>query len=87
MLCIHERDFAPSHASVAGHWQSDLIAVAQHRSAIGTIVERQTRYVKLLHLPALTSAGLHAVLVPTLREPQAPLRRPAKNQGAASASF
>ena len=34
-----------------------------HRSAIATLVERQTRYVKLLHLPSLDSSALHAALV------------------------
>ncbi|MGC5225148.1 IS30 family transposase, partial [Micromonospora sp. DT81.3] len=40
-----------------------------------TLVERQTRYVKLLHLSALTSAELHAVLVRVLGELPPPLRR------------
>ncbi|MGC5224199.1 IS30 family transposase, partial [Micromonospora sp. DT81.3] len=55
--------------------EGDLIVGPHHRSAIGTIVERQTRYVNLLHLSALTSSELHAVLVRVLGELPRPLRR------------
>lgn len=52
MLSVHERGFDPGDRSVAGHWEGDLIVGPHNRSAIGTLVERQTRYVKLLHLRA-----------------------------------
>lgn len=38
-------------------------------------MERQTRYVKLLHLPAFNSIEMHAALVRALRGLPAPLRR------------
>jgi transposase, IS30 family len=51
MLNVHQRPFPPEDRSQPGHWESDVIVGPQHRSAIGTLVERHTRYVKLIHLP------------------------------------
>lgn len=51
-----------------------MIVGPHNRSAIGTLVERQTRYVKL-HLPAFNSSEMHAALVRALGELPPPLRR------------
>ncbi len=75
MLSVHERGFDPTDRSEAGHWEGDLIVGPHHRSAIGTLVERQTRYVKLLHLPALNSIAVHDALVRRLGELPPTLRR------------
>jgi IS30 family transposase len=51
MRSIHERPFPPEDRGEAGHWEGDLIIGKDQQSAIGTLVERQTRLVRLLHLP------------------------------------
>jgi IS30 family transposase len=50
MRMIGERPVEVEDRVQAGHWEGDLIMGTGNRSAIGTLVERSTRYLILLHL-------------------------------------
>ncbi|ASL07794.1 transposase [Mycobacterium intracellulare subsp. chimaera] len=68
MLTIHDRSFSAVDRSEAGHWEGDLIIGNNHLSAIGTLVERQTRMLRLVHLPRSDADSLHAALVARMKD-------------------
>jgi len=76
MILISDRPPEIEDRAVPGHWEGDLIIGKGGRSAIGTLVERSSRYVMLLHLPhGRTAEDVRAALTRQVSKLPAELRR------------
>jgi transposase, IS30 family len=76
MILISDRPPEIEDRAIPGHWEGDLIIGKGGRSAIGTLVERSTRYVVLLHLPnGRTAEDVRAALTKQVSKLPAELRR------------
>lgn len=86
MTMVDQRPAEAADRTVSGHWEGDLITGAANRSAIGTLVERVSRFTILLHLPSgrHTAEDLRDALVAAMGQLPAELRRSLTGTRAAS---
>jgi len=76
MTMIGQRPAEAAGRQEPGHWGGDLIAGASNRSAIGTLVDRASRYTILLHLPGRhTAEAVRDALIAAFCQLPAQLRR------------
>jgi IS30 family transposase len=76
MIMISDRPAEVADRAVPDHWEGDLIVGQGGRSAIGTVVERRSRYVVLVHLPnGRTAEHMRLALTRQLAKLPADLRR------------
>ena len=76
MINISERPAEARDRAVPGHWEGDLITGELNKSAIGTLVERATGFVLLLHLPDdHSAAAVQKAMIEKMSQLPATLRR------------
>lgn len=76
VFTISERPAEADDRAVPGHWEGDLIIGARSGSAIGTLVERSTRFTILLHLPTdHTAESVANAMIAAMSDLPAHLRR------------
>lgn len=76
VITISKRPAEAADRAVPGHWEGDLILGSRGTSAIGTLVERSTRFTILLHLPTdHTADSVATAMIEAMSELPAHLRR------------
>lgn len=68
MISISQRPAEVEDRIIPGHWEGDLIVGKDHKSAIGTLVERSTRYCLLVHLEEKDAESVRKAFAKKIKE-------------------
>jgi IS30 family transposase len=75
MVMVRERSAEANDRAVPGHWEGDLMVGKGGTSAVGTLVERSTRFTLLLHLEDRSAPAVEGEMRRAIRTLPAELRR------------